>query len=862
MLNKKLITLTLLSALAGGVHAQTLVEATAAYQEFVQAANANADKENLYNSLYRCYETNLAVLKHSANNSSDYAEARANLKDIMPYLPNGAAFMSGNAKKADAVRFAQAFVDLNMMVDFADVSNTAAEPFPQLAYYASANLVNTRRYADAIPYLQAYIHSGQEKYRKSVFANLIKACNHAHNKSAGLQAAKMAVASYADDFNMVSSAVNFCIDNEDDVNLQYFVAKALELKPEDETLLNIQGKLYEDAREYEKSLQIYTRLLQAHPNALDVAKHMAIGYYNLGVMSYNKAIAEVDATAKVGLTDAYVKNFTTAAEYLEKVVVSDPMSLKYTQALAVAYNCNGNKTQFALVNNKLASMGGGRITSDFVPTIITFASSGGELAQQNHAGANVPGASQTADGDGEVQQGGGVQPVAKPNEIPAFSVFARKYIEDRVNKWQGKDAYETVSEYRNRVTEKTREAKIKEVKKQAEQEYIRNFQVLVNLYQMDLKPYDAENGVFLITSKVLGNIIVPVPRENNEARSFESNWSGMQFLNPVYFIENDHLALAQLTIVTPTGKSYKYDNAAALAYTETEVDVNFAPIDANMLANTNEGSRQRIEKQQVHLGTSDVDLNIPVAEVCNDSTFAVIIANEHYANVAGVPMALNDGAVFAQYCEKTLGMPRSNVRTYSDASFGTMLRAIRDIKDIATAFEGKLNIVFYYAGHGIPNESTRDAYLLPVDADGKQTEGCYSLNRLYAELGSTHARSVVVFLDACFSGAQREGGMLASARGIALKPKKEDPRGNMVVFSAASDDETAYPYEKEGHGLFTYYLLKKLQETKGDVSLGELSQFISDNVKRQSVVINHKMQTPTATPSTSVVGTWQDMRMK
>lgn len=35
MLNKKLITLTLLSALAGGVHAQTLVEATAAYQEFV-----------------------------------------------------------------------------------------------------------------------------------------------------------------------------------------------------------------------------------------------------------------------------------------------------------------------------------------------------------------------------------------------------------------------------------------------------------------------------------------------------------------------------------------------------------------------------------------------------------------------------------------------------------------------------------------------------------------------------------------------------------------------------------------------------------------------------------------------------------
>ena len=114
----------------------------------------------------------------------------------------------------------------------------------------------------------------------------------------------------------------------------------------------------------------------------------------------------------------------------------------------------------------------------------------------------------------------------------------------------------------------------------------------------------------------------------------------------------------------------------------------------------------------------------------------------------------------------------------------------------------------------------------------------------------------------CFSGSKREQGMLASARGVALKPKKEDPRGNMVVFSAATDDETAFPYEQKGHGLFTYYLLKKLQESKGNASLGELSTYITENVKRQSVVINRKVHTPTATPSTSLVNEWTDMRLK
>jgi len=120
----------------------------------------------------------------------------------------------------------------------------------------------------------------------------------------------------------------------------------------------------------------------------------------------------------------------------------------------------------------------------------------------------------------------------------------------------------------------------------------------------------------------------------------------------------------------------------------------------------------------------------------------------------------------------------------------------------------------------------------------------------------------LVFMDACFSGAQRGEGMLASARGVVLKPKFDAPQGNMVVFSAAQGDETAYPYKEKGHGLFTYFLIKKLQETKGAVTLGELSNYVTTNVSQQSIVVNRKSQTPTVVPSANMGDGWKNVVLK
>lgn len=257
----------------------------------------------------------------------------------------------------------------------------------------------------------------------------------------------------------------------------------------------------------------------------------------------------------------------------------------------------------------------------------------------------------------------------------------------------------------------------------------------------------------------------------------------------------------------------------------------------------------------------NVDINIPVSSLINKRTFAVIIGNENYQRVSKVDFAINDAKIFAAYCQKTLGMPLNNIRIYKDATYGSMMSALKDIKQIAEAYKGDINIIFYYAGHGVPNETNRNAFLLPVDVDGSQTDLCLSVNKLYQELNSLNARSVVVFMDACFSGAQRGDGMLASARGVALKVKNDIPQGNMVVFTAATGDQTAYPFQEKGHGMFTYFLLKKLQETKGGATLGEIGSYVSEQVSQQSVVVNGKSQTPTVVSSVSMGDGWKTMKL-
>ncbi len=258
---------------------------------------------------------------------------------------------------------------------------------------------------------------------------------------------------------------------------------------------------------------------------------------------------------------------------------------------------------------------------------------------------------------------------------------------------------------------------------------------------------------------------------------------------------------------------------------------------------------------------SDVDKNIPQSTKENENTFVVIIANEQYQEEVPVEFAANDGAAFKMYCHQVLGVPEENIHIRQNATLNNMLSEFDWLNMVASAFAGEARIILYYAGHGIPDEATGNGYLLPVDGIGRNLRTGYSLSELYKQLGVLPAKSITVFMDACFSGSKRGEGMLSAARGIAIKVKPQKPQGKVLVLSASQADETAYPYKDKQHGLFTYYLLKKLQESGGNCTMEELSDYVKIQVGRRSVVMNQKSQTPSIGVSPSLGDTWKTLKL-
>lgn len=262
--------------------------------------------------------------------------------------------------------------------------------------------------------------------------------------------------------------------------------------------------------------------------------------------------------------------------------------------------------------------------------------------------------------------------------------------------------------------------------------------------------------------------------------------------------------------------------------------------------------------------SSEVDKNIPFNAYKNSNRIALIIGNEDYSGnlnaEINVPYALNDASVFRQYAINTLGVEEKNVYFSVNATAGEMRRNIDLVAKLLEKMGPESELIFYYAGHGLPDETNKTPYLIPVDVDASNLVSAIKLSEVYSKFGNSGAGRITVFLDACFTGGGRNQGLLA-ARGVRVKPKQESVTGNMVVFSAASDEQSALPLVREQHGLFTYYLLRKLQESEGKVHYDELAGYITRSVAIESLKENGKEQDPEVNISPRLSEEWKSWKL-
>ena len=247
----------------------------------------------------------------------------------------------------------------------------------------------------------------------------------------------------------------------------------------------------------------------------------------------------------------------------------------------------------------------------------------------------------------------------------------------------------------------------------------------------------------------------------------------------------------------------------------------------------------------------DVEKKIPKGEK-NPNAYAVVFGIEQYKNVSSVTYARRDAYWMREYFAKTLGVPEENIyyKTDIDAGKAEFDKVFSQGGWLDKRIgDGRSDLYIYYAGHGAPDFNSRTAFLIPYDGDPNYaSQTGYSIDKMTANLSQLEARSVTVFLDACFSGANRENEiLLAGARPVFLDVNTA-VAANVTLFSAASGNQISSSWAEKQHGIFSYWLMKGMQGSAdanrdNRLTVEELGGFIRNNVSKTAGKLDRE-QTP------------------
>ena len=235
--------------------------------------------------------------------------------------------------------------------------------------------------------------------------------------------------------------------------------------------------------------------------------------------------------------------------------------------------------------------------------------------------------------------------------------------------------------------------------------------------------------------------------------------------------------------------------------------------------------------------------NAHAAETSNDSGVAVIIGNKAYQDqdVPAVDYAHNDADAFREFVVGSRGFSPDNVVDLRDATkvqmegaFGTKGNERGHLYRRAKK-DGSSHIVVFYSGHGVPGISDGRGYLLPVDANLDMAEiNGYPIDVLYENLGKVPAKSVTVFLDACFSGGSGGGQLIRGYSPVYVDADVSGVAG-LTVLTAASSKQVAIWDDEARHGLFTEHLLDALYgaadyDDDSGVSAAEAKRYLDEHM--------------------------------
>ena len=273
--------------------------------------------------------------------------------------------------------------------------------------------------------------------------------------------------------------------------------------------------------------------------------------------------------------------------------------------------------------------------------------------------------------------------------------------------------------------------------------------------------------------------------------------------------------------------------------------VNISKIDVN---------KNVMLKEIAELKPIDVDINIPDLKNINRHSIAVVVGIEDYRYAPKVEFAENDANIFYKYAKNILGVPkkRINLLKNEDATLGGLKSIFGKENWIDKRISNKdsTDIYIFFAGHGYgktKNDITK-GYLIPYDIKPEYANTGLLIDEIYDYLGNLDVRSSTVFLDACFSGQDRNYELVVSGIRPVLMEVNVSYKANVTVISASTSKQVSGSFPNKKHGLFTYFLLKGLRpenwKNNTSLSYNELFQFIESNVIHEAGNMD-RIQNPT-----------------
>lgn len=219
------------------------------------------------------------------------------------------------------------------------------------------------------------------------------------------------------------------------------------------------------------------------------------------------------------------------------------------------------------------------------------------------------------------------------------------------------------------------------------------------------------------------------------------------------------------------------------------------------------------------------------------NSVAVVIGNRAYQKTKEVKYAVRDARSIRNYLIDVMGFKPGNIIYMENASYSDF-KLVFGSKDnpkgklFNTIKPGLSDVFVFYSGHGAPGLKDQKAYFVPTEADPQYVELTgFPADVFYDNLAKLPAKSVVVALDACFSGVN----VFENISPIVIKSKGALGLKNGALLASSKADQVSSWYNEKGHGMFTYFFLKAIHNQNGDLNgdkqltLQEIYQYIASN---------------------------------